>query len=143
MHKIRAKQRQHIVEWIPGVGVVTDGVTDASSTSGPWTWTPPDGVVTAVLDAVGPGGGAGNGVLGLAVALIPNQALTITAGAAGAGGAIGADGVAAGTTTITGLAANGSVVPGKLIFRGGDKGIGATGTAGARVAASASVPMAK
>lgn len=148
MHKIRAKQRQHVVEWIPGVGVVTDGVVDATSLNGPWTWTPPDGVVTAVLDGTGPGGGGGGGygstnnrggggggasgisVTGLTVGFLPDQTVTVTAGAVGTGGAVGGNGANAGHTTVEGLIVNGSLVPGKLIFLGGRYGVGSTGTAG-------------
>jgi hypothetical protein len=30
--------KQHVVEFIRGSGVVTDGVVDVSSVNGPWKW---------------------------------------------------------------------------------------------------------
>ena len=52
--------RQHVVEFIRGTGVVTDGVVDATSTTGPWTWTMPR-AQEATLDMCGAGGGGAGG----------------------------------------------------------------------------------
>lgn len=117
--------RQHIVEFISDAtigGVYTDGVRDASSTSGPWTWTVPAGVTLLKLDAIGggcgggagwntgaalAGGGGGNsgaGVLGMDVQVFPNATLTITVGAGGSGGVSGGAGSGiGGRTSIAGL----------------------------------------
>lgn len=96
--------RQHVVEFIRGVGVRTDGVVDATSTNGPWTWTVPAGVSQLILDGCGAGGGGGGGTatgtsLGgggggasgiqfsqVQVLAAPGSSLTITVGAGGPGG---------------------------------------------------------
>ncbi len=115
--------RQHIVEFKVGTGLVTDGVVDATSTSGPWTWTVPDGVASITLGmtnagAGGCGGGNGSGAISVGgggggaggycfnapfVAVTPKSTLTITIAAGGAGGAIGAAGGTPGNTSVAGL----------------------------------------
>ena len=51
---------QHVVEFVRGAGLVTDGVVDATSTTGPWTWTMPR-ALEATIDACGAGGGGAGG----------------------------------------------------------------------------------
>lgn len=97
--------KQHVVEFIRGTGVKTDGVTNAASTNGPWTWVVPLGVTELFVDACGAGGGGGGGTatgtsLGggggassgiqfsrIRVSAVPGASLTVTVGAGGAGGA--------------------------------------------------------
>lgn len=118
--------RQHVVEFIVGTGVVTDGVTDATSENGPWTWTVPLGVSRLELDATAPGGGGGGGaatagnisaggggggssgpcVWGAQLPVVPNADLTITLGVGGTGGGVGGVGVNPGATTIAGTLLN-------------------------------------
>lgn len=120
-----------VVQFIPGVGIVTNGVVDATSLSGPWTFVMP--VSCFELDGCSAGNGAGSGggsgaafqagahgaAAGISVVGIPltcqaGAVLTITAGAPGAGApaslgtANGNFGSVAGDTTISGL----SVPPG-------------------------------
>lgn len=145
--------RQHVVEFIPGTGIVTDGVTDATSVNGPWTWVVPNGVSQILIDACGGGQGGGGGATlasmisaggaagGLAggslmqmpMAVRPNASLTITAGAAGAGEAAGSQNSAAGggSTSIVGLlpGLSFSSVAGTLTLNGGASGQGSFPTA--------------
>jgi hypothetical protein len=114
---------QHLLEYIAGTGVIIDGVTDATNTAGPWTFTVPEGVTRLVIEGVSAGGGGGGGQIagatsrggggggGSGVAIrgtecfvTPGATITITLGAAGNGGAAGSSGVTAGITTVTGLA---------------------------------------
>lgn len=113
--------RQHIVEFVRGTGIVTNGVVDNTSPSGPWTWTVPSGVCLLKVDGIGGGSGgaggynigtalagggggrSGGGIMGMDLTVIPNAVLTITLGAGGTGGAAGSDGTGGGRTTITGL----------------------------------------
>ena len=117
--------RQHTVEFIPGTGMVFDGVrTDATSLNGPWTWQTPDGTTQGELDGCGAGAGGGGGSTsaaeaaggggggaGMCVGGVPinwakGAILTITIGAAGTGGAAGAAGTQGGATIISGLLTN-------------------------------------
>ena len=118
---IQGIPKQHVVEFIPGVGMVMDGVVDATSLNGPWTWTPPDGVVEGMLDGCGGGGsgsycgttgvsraGGGGGSSGFSVTnfqldFLPGSLLTITVGAGGAVPAVGAGGGNGGYSVISGL----------------------------------------
>lgn len=121
--------RQHVVEFIRGTGIVTDGVVDATSLNGPWSWQVPDGVAELKLSGTGAGGGGGGGypttaqqaggaggatgafIHDLTVSVVPNQELLITVGAKslGTGSALPADG---GNTTVSGL------IPGACPFLG-------------------------
>ncbi len=143
--------RQHVVEFIPGTGQVTDGVVDATSTTGPWTWPVPDNVAMLDIDGCGGGGGGaggfttttsrgGGGGGGSAVGLrFPSQSvrpkgsLVVTLAAAGTAGAAGANGVQGGVTTIAGLIFPLAITAGTLTFIGGGKGNtpGATSVGGA------------
>jgi len=118
--------RQHVVEFIVGTGVVTDGITDAApagggTTVGPWVWTVPLGVAQITIDACGAGAGGGGGgsggtslgggsggtsgiqFLSVPASVVPNASLTVTVASAGTGGAVNANGTSGGTTTIAGL----------------------------------------
>ena len=96
--------RQHLVEFIRGTGIVTNGVADATSLNGPFTWVVPAGVTNLIVDATGAGGGgqagaafsagvtsmgggtgngAGYAITGVNFAVVPGQTLTITLGAGG------------------------------------------------------------
>ncbi len=147
--------RQHIVEFIPGTGMVTDGVINATSLSGPWTWVSPNGVARGLISGCGAGGG-GAGGYGIGTALAggggggggvccigfpafwyPGASLTITAGAPGPGGAVGAGAANGGATTCAGLATN---IPGSrtifptpgtmMLAGGGSPNYGGTATGG-------------
>lgn len=133
--------RQHVVEFIRGTGVRTDGVADATSTNGPWTWVVPEGVTEVYIDACGAGqsGGAGayqvsalsagggcGGGNGAALwyfraAVTPQSSLQITLGAGGTGSAT-SDGAYSngGTTSIAGLLPARGCIAGTLTLRGGD-----------------------
>lgn len=119
--------RQHVVEFIRGTGVVTDGVVDATSLNGPYTWQVPEGVTELVLDACGGGtsgqaganvtggitsagggcgGAAGNSLVGNRVVVRPRATLTISLAAGGAAQAVGTTDLnSGGDTTIEGLLA--------------------------------------
>lgn len=114
--------RQHVVEFIRGTGQVTDGVVDATTTSGPWTWAVPAVVASLDLDMVAPGAGGGGGAAtagnisaggggggaagmclwGAKLPVTPGANLTITLGAGTAGGAVGTAAANSGATTIGG-----------------------------------------
>ena len=106
--------RQHIVEFIRGVGVVTDGVVDATSLNGPWAWTIPAGFGFTVDWCPGGNGGAGGGSptggggggggtvaqLGRRLIARSGQAVTVTLGSGGVGGSAGSNGGLGGTSII-------------------------------------------
>ena len=147
--------KQHVIEFVPGIGMITDGVVDATSTSGPWNWTPPLGVTFGEIDGCGGGGGGGGGgtsgvarggggsgagamaLLAYKAQWVPNATLTVTLGAAGSAGSAGSAGGAGGTTTVSGLIAraqmglsfSASAVAGTLYIPGSTGGA-AGGTAG-------------
>ena len=120
--------RQHVVEFIRGTGVVTDGVVDATSLNGPWNWQVPEGVAELTMDAAAGGqsgmggapvtggitsaGGGAAGVNGACLsgaklAVRPGSLMTITLGAGGAATAAGQRGIDGGDTIVAGaLAAN-------------------------------------
>ena len=125
MSLILGQLRQHTVEFIAGTGIVFDGVrTDASSTSGSWTWHTPDGCLSGYVDGCGGGGGGGGGssstteaaggggggsamsVTNFPIYWAKSAILTISLGAAGTGGAVATAGTSGGDTTITGLLSN-------------------------------------
>ena len=54
------KLRTHVVEFVRGTGVVTDGVVDAASPNGPWTWVVPD-CIDLEIDATSAGSGGADG----------------------------------------------------------------------------------
>lgn len=146
--------RQHVVEFIRGTGLVTDGVTNATSTNGPWTWTVPEGVAEINLDGIGGGGGGGGGcsttnaragggaggsgawLASTRMQVRPSSSLTITLGAGGAGGAVDTLGADGGPTTVAGLTNvqwtgyNASYVAGKLVLPQGQGGNAATTSSG-------------
>lgn len=116
--------RQHIVEFKPGIGVVTDGAVDATSLNGPWSWTVPEGFLGPPrIDAChGGGGGAGGGAVTVGstvqaggggsgaslgvfnydlLAMYPGETWTVTCGAGGAAGAPGVNGGNPGATSMT------------------------------------------
>jgi len=132
--------KQHYVEFIPGTGVKLDGVVDATSTSGPWTWVVPKDVAQIFVTGVGAGGGGGNstlstpssrgggggasglGVVFLECAVEPGKTLTVTLGAKGAATSSGGD------TTITNIVMSPFDYTTTLDLKGG--GGGSTGTSG-------------
>lgn len=121
--------RQHVVEFIRGTGIVTDGVVDATSLNGPWSWQVPDGVAELKLSGTGAGGGGGGGypttaqqaggagggtgafIHDLNINVVPKQTITITVGAKsiGTGSALPSDG---GHSTVSNL------MPGACAFLG-------------------------
>lgn len=133
--------RQHVVEFIRGVGVVTDGVADGTSLNGPWDWPVPDDVAELTVDACGagsaggPGGyvasmlSAGGGQSGAAGAQIfnakvsvrPKSTLTISLGAAGTFRTAGTGtGPSGGYTQISGVLSGYTwEIPGTISMRGG------------------------
>lgn len=128
----KMKQGSNVVEFIRGTGIITNGVVDATSLNGPWSWTPPSAVV-AMMDIIGGGaggsfggvgatggsGGGGGGAgmhLRAQVALTPNNALTITVGAAGTGGAYPTTYSTGGGNSVVALPTTGLVTPWDPIF---------------------------
>jgi len=113
-------QRQHVVEFKDGTGVIQDGIV-VNSASGPWTWVVPTGVRLLLVSGVGGGsggtggtnnatstGGGGGGGPGLAmvnapVFVTPGASLTITLGAGGTGGTPTTGATNGGDTTVSGL----------------------------------------
>lgn len=112
--------RQHVVEFIDGTGIKTDGVVDTSDTASPFSWTVPAGVTKLYVTGCGGGSGGGGGraaiatqrgggggggaglcVMNLPVDVVPGTQLTISIGSAGLGSAAGAATSAAGSTTIS------------------------------------------
>jgi hypothetical protein len=143
--------KRHIVEFVPGLGMVMDGVVDTSQgTSGPFTWTPPvpwvyvsgvasggggsGGFGSTAQRAGGGGGGSGMWTLECPLLCTPGSPLTVTLGAAGAGGAVGAAGTGRFNTTITGLSVRSpnatltSGTPGTFTLKGGAPAGAATGS---------------
>lgn len=105
-----SSMRQYVVEFIRGVGIVTNGVVDATDTTGPFSWDVPDDVVELIMDACGAGqsgtggaaepggtissgGGAGGAnaaaVKGARVSVYPGSTLTVTVPLGGAATAAG------------------------------------------------------
>jgi hypothetical protein len=144
--------KQHVVEFIIGTGVVTDGVVDATSTTGPWSWHVPDGVCELTFDGVaggrggqggasvasmvsaggGCGGGSGAALFGQVFKVRPSSTLTITLGAGGTGGSMNADGVNGGHTTVSGLLPGHCVwaeAAGSVVMRGSNSYQGPSPTA--------------
>jgi len=144
--------RQHIVEFIRGTGVVTDGVVDASDTTSPWTWTVPMGVVQLSLSGCGSGAGGGGGfnstaaraggaggggalcVRDMVVVAVPLSSLTITIAAGGTGGAAGSAGTDGGFTKVAGILSGSpwvfasTTAADGICLAGGQAGINATST---------------
>lgn len=135
--------KQHYVEFIPGTGVKLDGVVDATSTSGPWTWVVPKDVSTIIVTGVGAGGGGGGssnakggggagsglGVQDLRCAVTPGASLTITVAAGGTGGA-GTHGSSGGNTTIESVVISPYDFTTTINLNGGFSGGGAGGAQG-------------
>lgn len=155
--------RQHVVEFIRGTGVVTDGVVDATSLNGPWTWQVPDGVAELILDGIGAGSGGGGGwntgtsragggggatgqmLWGSPLPVAPGSTLTVAVGAGGLGGAPQTDGQTGGNCVISGLlrgAAGANINQGNtpsttvIWLRGGSPGV-AAGSGGGGVGGKA------
>lgn len=117
--------KQYIVEFISDAtigGIWTNGLrNNTQGTSGPYTWTVPDGVCLLKVDGIsggsgggggyntgtslagGAGGSSGGGMIGMDLHVIPNAVLTITLGAGGNGGAPGNYGSGPGRSSISGL----------------------------------------
>lgn len=110
--------QQHIVEFIRGSGVKTDGVLDSTSANGPWTWVVPMGVAqilvtgcgagsggtggtNASLSGGGGGGGTGMSLMNFPVEVVQGTSLTVTVGAKGTGGTLTVAATAGGDTTIS------------------------------------------
>lgn len=158
---------QHVVEFIEGTGIITDGVLDASDTASPFSWTVPSGVRELSIAGCGGGGGgaggqntgtqrAGSGggasgisTPGIPVFVRPGDALTITLGAGGPGSAAGSGfnlATAGGDTIIAGLTRISPAVgvmggtAESLILKGGGPGArnNTAGTAGGGGAGGAS-----
>lgn len=136
--------RQHIVEFIRGSGVVTDGIVDGTSTNGPWNWVVPQGVTEISADgcSAGSGGGGGGGsgatwqggggggttgmqCMGLLLGVVPGATVTVTIGAssapgvAGTGTGNGTGSVSSGgATTVSGLLPGGTREDGTLRLMG-------------------------
>ena len=53
--------RQHVVEFIDGTGVKTDGVVDTSDTATPFSWVVPVGVTKLYITGCGGGAGGSGG----------------------------------------------------------------------------------
>jgi len=147
--------RQHVVEFIRGTGIVTDGVVDATSLNGPWSWQVPDGVVDVFLDGCGPGAGGGGGwntgislsgaggggsgqvVQGLRMTVLPNSILAVTVAPGGLGGAAGVVPADPGNVVISGFlpgtplaGMNESPNLSTLFLRGGSAGITSSSSGG-------------
>ena len=140
--------KQHYVEFIIDTGVKLDGVVDATSTSGPWTWVVPKDVAKIFVTGVGAGGGGGNstlstpssrgggggasgfGVVFLECAVEPGKTLTVTLGAKGAALSSGGD------TTITNIVLSPFDYTTTLDLKGGANG----GTGSNSGGASGSAP---
>lgn len=115
--------KQHIVEFILGVGVVTDRVIDASDTTGPFTWNVPSDVAEIILDGCaggeggagggsaalmisaggGAGGGNGTSLVRQFVSVYPNSVLTVTVSSGGSGGDVNQGGGSSSATIIEGF----------------------------------------
>ncbi len=116
--------RQHLVEFIPGVGIKTDNIVDATSVNGPWTWIVPPGVTQITMDVLSGGqGGAGGGSTSIGgtisaggggggsasrgalnytgFVIVPGESLTVSVGSGGGGGSVGGNGGGGGHTTIS------------------------------------------
>lgn len=142
--------QEHVVEFILGSGVKTDGILDSTSANGPWTWVVPMGVAQILVTGCGAGsggtggtnnatssGGGGGGGTGMCVVDFPvdvvqNTSLTVTVGAKGTGGTPTVAATAGGDTTIQGVVTPIMQDTGSTIkFLGG--AAGTTSTAGTGV----------
>lgn len=152
--------RQHVVEFIDGVGIKTDGIVDTADTATPFSWTVPAGVTrlfvtgcggggggspgnwdNATTAGGGGGGGAGMGIISWPVDVLPETQLTIAIGAGGPGGASNTyGGTKGGNTTISPvLTPFGNVASNTFSLLGGGSasvangGNGRTGGLGAQI----------
>ena len=147
--------RQHVVEFIPGTGIVTDGITDATSVNGPWNWMVPNGVAQLMLDAVGAGqggqaggfvasmisagggggGGAGIDLVNLPMSVRPNSVISVSVGVASATADVAGSGTtratAGGNTVISGFLQGRTFqqTPGAIKLNGGNTYQGVQGGA--------------
>lgn len=140
--------QQHVVEFIRGSGVKTDGILDSTSANGPWTLVVPMGVAQILVTGCGAGsggtggtnatnsGGGGGGGTGMCFADFPvdvvqNSSLTISVGAKGTGGTPTTAATAGGDTTIAGVVTPIMQDTGTTIkFLGGAGGTTTTSSAG-------------
>jgi len=112
--------KQHVVEFVLGSGVKTDGILDSTSPNGPWTWVVPMGVAQIFATGCGAGSGGGGGTnnansgggggggsgmsfLDFPVDVVQNTSLQVTIGAKGIGGTPTVASTAGGDTTIEGV----------------------------------------
>jgi len=87
--------QEHVVEFLLGSGVKTDGVLDSTSANGPWTWVVPMGVAqifvtgcgagsggtggtNASLSGGGGGGGTGMSLMNFPIEVVQGTSLTVT-----------------------------------------------------------------
>lgn len=142
--------QEHVVEFLLGSGVKTDGVLDSTSPSGPWTWVVPMGVAQIFVTGCGAGsggnggtsaansGGGGGGGSGMyfvefPVDVVQNTSLTVTIGAKGTGGTPTVAATAGGDTTIAGVVTPIMTDTGSTLkFLGGGAGITASDSNGIR-----------
>lgn len=141
--------QQHVVEFIRGSGVKTDGVLDGTSINGPWTWVVPMGVAqifatgcgagsggsggtnNATSSGGGGGGGTGMCVFDFPIDVVQNTSLQVTVGAKGVGGTPTVAATAGGDTIIDGVVTPIMTDTGAIIrFIGGEAGTTSTGGAG-------------
>ena len=141
---------QHVVEYLVGTGVKTDGILDSTSASGPWTFVVPMGVAQLLLTGCaagsggdggtnatnsGGGGGGGSGMyfVDFPVDVVQNTSLTVTIGAKGTGGTPTVAATAGGDVTVAGVVTPIMTDTGSTLkFLGGGAGITSTSSNGSR-----------
>jgi len=141
---------QHVVEYLIGTGVKTDGVLNSASPSGPWTFVVPMGVAQILVTGCGAGsggdggtnasnsGGGGGGGSGMyfvdfPIDVVQNTSLTVTIGAKGTGGTPTVAATAGGDTTIAGVVTPIMTDTGSTLkFLGGGAGVTSTSSNGGR-----------
>jgi len=142
--------KQHVVEFVLGSGVKTDGILDGASPNGPWSWVVPMGVAQIFATGCGAGsggnggtsaansGGGGGGGSGMyfvefPIDVVQNTSLQITIGAKGIGGTPTVAATAGGDTTIEGVVTPIMTDTGSTLkFLGGGAGITASDSNGIR-----------
>jgi hypothetical protein len=142
--------QEHVVEFLLGSGVKTDGVLDGASPNGPWSWVVPMGVAQIFATGCGAGsggnggtsaansGGGGGGGSGMyfvefPIDVVQNTSLQITIGAKGIGGTPTVAATAGGDTTIEGVVTPIMTDTGSTLkFLGGGAGITASDSNGIR-----------
>lgn len=109
--------QQHVVEFIDGIGVKTDGVINESDNATPFNWVVPVGVTKLYITgcgggaggsgghdsatSAGGGGGGGSGLCALNVPIdvTPGETLSIAIGSGGTGGTAGQGATSSGGNT--------------------------------------------